>query len=201
MGRGSRAEPKCDDMSEALTVIEKSNLFELEQTIQKHLSAFYEVGFALMQIRDNRYYRETHGTFEEYCKEKWKMSKPYATQMIQAAKVRENLVAIATVLPKTESQARSLTYLSPEEQRKTWKEVIETAPEGKVTAKHIEKIVNVKRHPPIHFETFKIGITFKSAYDRLVEEIIRENLNGWKQTDREGAIHYLSGLVAIIKTK
>jgi len=36
-------------MIEALTIIEKGELTQLEATIEKHLSAFYEVGFALMQ--------------------------------------------------------------------------------------------------------------------------------------------------------
>ncbi len=35
------------------------------------VQTFYEVGNALLQIRDERLYRQTHSTFEEYCREKW----------------------------------------------------------------------------------------------------------------------------------
>lgn len=37
-------------MSEKLTVIERNNLVELEEAIQKNLTAFYEVGNELMNM-------------------------------------------------------------------------------------------------------------------------------------------------------
>jgi hypothetical protein len=40
---------------------EDNQNFQLAATkIEKNLHAFYEVGFALMQIRDNRLYRESY---------------------------------------------------------------------------------------------------------------------------------------------
>ena len=75
----------------SLTPIEQNNLVELEATIEKNLKSFYEVGFALMQIRDNKLYRENYITFEHYCKEKWRMSRPRAYQLIAAAEVQDNL--------------------------------------------------------------------------------------------------------------
>ena len=61
------------------------------------------------------------------------MSKPYATQMIQASKVYAQIetVAIATK-PTSESQLRPLTNLEPEQQRVAWDKAVETAPEGKL---------------------------------------------------------------------
>ena len=44
-----------------------------------------------MQIRDNRLYRETYGTFEEYCKEKWNLERRRAYQLIDGYKVSENV--------------------------------------------------------------------------------------------------------------
>jgi hypothetical protein len=38
-------------------------------------------------------------------------------------------------LPTNERQTRPLTKLAPEDQVKAWAKVIETAPEGKITAK------------------------------------------------------------------
>lgn len=43
--------------------------------------------------------------------------------------------------PVTESQARPLTRLEPDQQRIAWQKAVETAPEGKVTAAHVYKIV------------------------------------------------------------
>ena len=126
-------------MSEELTVIERNNLVELEETIQKNLTAFYEVGFALMQIRDNRLYREIYGTFEEYCKEKWDISRPRAYELMKAAEVKDNLSATADI---PERHLRPLTRIKdPEQQREVYQKAVETAPGGKVTAKHIEETI------------------------------------------------------------
>jgi hypothetical protein len=87
-----------------------------------------------MQIRDNRLYREIHGTFEEYCKEKWDISRPRAYQLIKAAEVQDNLSTIVDK-PANEAQARPLTRIKdPDEQREVYQKAVETAPEGKVTA-------------------------------------------------------------------
>jgi hypothetical protein len=31
-------------------------------------------GTALLEVRDRRLYRETHATFEDYCRERWRFS-------------------------------------------------------------------------------------------------------------------------------
>jgi hypothetical protein len=137
-------------MTEELTVIEQNNLVELEKTIQKNLTAFYEVGFALMQIRDNRLYREQYGTFEEYCKEKWGFTKSRANQLIAASEVADNLTTFVAK-PVNEAQVRPLTRIKdPEEQREIYQKAVETAPEGKVTAKHIEETVQEYKHTETH---------------------------------------------------
>ena len=92
-----------------------------------------------MQIRDNQYYRKTHSTFEGFCKEKWDISRPRAYQLIKAAEVQDNLSTMVDI-PKSERSIRPLTSLPPEQQREAYQKAVETAPEGKVTAKHIESI-------------------------------------------------------------
>jgi hypothetical protein len=44
-------------------------------------------------------------------------------------------------MPLTESQARPLTRLEPEQQVQAWLTAVETAPDGKVTAAHVESVV------------------------------------------------------------
>jgi hypothetical protein len=46
-------------------------------------------------------------------------------------------------IPANERQARPLTELEPEAQRLAWEVVIETAPQGKVTAAHVKSVVTV----------------------------------------------------------
>lgn len=118
-------------------------LAELESTIDRGLTTFVEVGAALAEIRERRLYRETHGTFEDYCRERWQMSRSYAHRIIESAQVVANVqtLPIGNTAPATESQARPLAKLEPEQQREVWREAVETAPEGKVTAKHVSATV------------------------------------------------------------
>src|SRR5262245_9354442 len=125
-------------MDDNLTNAEQSKLAECEAAIEHILGSFYEPGGALQKIRDERLYRVTHATFEKYCRERWDMSKAYANRMIEASSVVANLTPIG-VIPATESQARELAGLNPEEQRKVWKQAIETDPDGHVTAAHIRE--------------------------------------------------------------
>ena len=96
-------------------------------------------GNALLEIRDSRLYRTSYGTFEDYCREKWQMSRIHAHRMIEAATVMDNLLPIGNIAPATESQARPLVSLPPEAQREVWAAAVETAPNGKVTARRCEK--------------------------------------------------------------
>lgn len=79
---------------------------------------------ALMQIRDNRYYRETHGTFEQYCKERWGFERHYANRLIKASEIVDNLVPIGTI-PTNEAQVRPLTRIKdPEERREVFQQAV-----------------------------------------------------------------------------
>lgn len=116
--------------------------FQLEKIIEKGKLSFIEVGTALLIIREEKLYKDTFRTFEEYCQERWGFQRNYANRLIASAKVVENLVPIGTKKPTSESQVRPLTHLKPEQQKQAWEKAIETTPEGKITAKHIEKIVD-----------------------------------------------------------
>lgn len=120
---------------------EQQELAALESTIQRNLSSFYEMGIALMTIRDKRLYRDGFDTFEHYCREKWQFARAQAYRLIDSAKVIENLSPIGDK-PATESQVRPLTKLEPEQQKEVWEKAVQTAPEGKITARHVQKIVN-----------------------------------------------------------
>lgn len=120
---------------------ERSKLAECEARIEHILGAFYETGGALQKIRDERLYRATYATFEEYCQERWDLTRRHVNQLIEAARVVENLSKLGTMvpIPSNERQARELAGLDPEEQRKVWEKAIETAPDGHITAAHIRE--------------------------------------------------------------
>jgi len=57
--------------ADVLSTSEERSLADLETIIERGLATFVEVGTALLDIRRDRLYRETHETFEAYCRERW----------------------------------------------------------------------------------------------------------------------------------
>jgi len=102
-------------VSELVPVLENTRtLADCEAVIRRGLNSFIEVGEALMEIRDNRLYREKgFGRFEDYCQQEWGFSQSRTYQMMDAAKVTGLLESSTIVeqLPSTERQARELVPL------------------------------------------------------------------------------------------
>ena len=130
-----------------LTTTEHDELTRCESVIEQGLRTFVDVGTALLTIRDGRLYREDWGTFEDYCQGKWGMVRRHANRMIAAAQAVVNLGPIGPI-PQVESQARPLTQLAPDDQRIAWERAIETAPEGKITGAHVQRVVDGMRELP-----------------------------------------------------
>ena len=124
-----------------LNIEERVRLQELESVVEQGLQTFYEVGKALDEISDQKLYRETHKNFEEYCREKWGISKRTAYQFIDAAEIMENLCAIAHNSPVRENQLRPLKGLSPELQRSIWQEAVALSPNGSPTGAAVKRLV------------------------------------------------------------
>lgn len=150
-------------MSTELTTAEAERLTELEQVIERGKAAFVQVGSALRTIRESRLYRQSHDTFEDYCRERWGFSKRRANQLVEAAEVIEDATVESgnncsqtppILTPQNEGQARALSSAPKAERASVWKEAVESAPKGKdgkpkVTAKHVEQVV-AKRREPVH---------------------------------------------------
>jgi hypothetical protein len=136
---------------EFLSIVETTRYQQCEQIIERGLNTFVDVGNALLEIRDNKLYRIEYKTFEDYCKERWNISRPRAYQLIEAATVVGNLsTMVDKQIPISERQTRPLTKLEPEEQREAWQQVIVRADEKPITAalvtEVIEEIKNNKPH-------------------------------------------------------
>lgn len=131
----------------ALSAVERSELQQHEEVIERGLGTFVDVGNALKAIRDGvggrGLYRETHRTFEAYCRDRWGMSRFYAHRLIKSAGVVGNLLPIGNI-PVNEAQARPLAVLSAEAQCEVWAEVLERAGEDKVTAELVTVAVKEK---------------------------------------------------------
>jgi hypothetical protein len=149
-------------MTDYLSTSEAGRLAELETVIERGLQTFIEVGSALMEIRNSRLYRQMYATFEEYCQERWDLRKSRIYQLMDAAEVVENLKSSTIVelssgnipLPVNEAQARPLAKLEVELQRQAWQRAVETAPEGRITARHVETVVRELQAAQVEPDSF-----------------------------------------------
>lgn len=131
-------------LTDDLLPAERDQLAAHEATIERGLGTFVEVGNALLAIRDGRLYQKVLGfsTFEDYCRERWGFSRQRAHQMLDAARIVERVSTIVDTLPATESQVRPLAALPAEQQPQAWARAVETATNGKLTAAHVQSVVN-----------------------------------------------------------
>lgn len=127
-------------MSDLLPV-ESDALQNAEKTIERGLSTFIDVGQALAEIRDQRLYRADYGTFEDYCADRWQMSRPRAYQLIDAAEVAESLSTKVDKSPElNERQARALKPVIKEHGVERAAEIAhELHQEGRLTASNIKQ--------------------------------------------------------------
>lgn len=129
------------------------NLRKCERVIECGLVTFMEVGSALAMIRDERLYRAEFETFESYCLARWDIRASRARQLCAAVDTVRNLglgsvTTVTLALPASERQVRPLVGLPPEEQRAAWAEAVATAPNGRVTAAHVQDIVRKRQGLP-----------------------------------------------------
>lgn len=118
------------------TAAKRQRLDQLEIIIR---DSYYRQGEAFKEIRDTRLYLLDYDSFDAYCNAEWGHNRAWADRLIAAAKVAGNIKQIDPFgsIPKNESQARSLTKLTPEAQRAALAEVENSS--NKITARELEK--------------------------------------------------------------
>jgi hypothetical protein len=134
------------NMISKLTRSETELLISCEDRIALGEKTFVDVGLALSEIREKRLYRETHNTFEDYCRQRWGWARQRANQLISAASVVENLTT-AVVKPSTEWQTRPLAALPPEKQSAVWEKATAKAKEEgrQVVARDVQEAADEER--------------------------------------------------------
>lgn len=127
-------------MSTTLTTAETREFAKLESVIESGLDGFVKVGNALAKIRDAELYRENHATFDSYCRDRWKIAKSRAYQLIAAASTVEAMSTVVDVSPTNERQVRPLAKLPEEQRAAAWQEAVDAEPSGP-TAETVEAAV------------------------------------------------------------
>ena len=87
----------------ALSDEEAARLVGLEATIERGLTTFMEVGSALVEIQDNKLYRATSLSFEQYMMDRFNLNRARGYQLIEAAKVVNQIAEELKLDPAGES--------------------------------------------------------------------------------------------------
>jgi len=134
----------------SLTVGERRKLADLEETIERGMHSFVDVGNALVEIQKGKLYTDVGDTFEAYCKKRWGFAKSHTYRLIDSAKVvtllEKSPIGDSALLPQNEAQARILAELPDERTQATvWAKAVETARKDAngspiVTAAHVAKV-------------------------------------------------------------
>ncbi len=127
------------NLDSEMTEIEHEELKNLEVTIKQAGNA---IGTALKAIHDKMLYREDFDTFEEYCEEKWGMSKVHAYRLMKANSIVTKLVTLCPKLDAIslpEGVIREFKNLTDDEMKKTAK--IVEKPGKKITAAVVKEAV------------------------------------------------------------
>ncbi len=196
-----------------LSVQEEKRLEQLESVVVENFRTFVQVGQALAEIRERKLYRMKAMTFEKYCKELFDIAKSRAYQLINAASVIENVHPGGqnddediTRFFVSEKQVRPLTKLKPEQQVLVCRAAIESAPNGKITANHVNKVVKQYLGEKIEKTVRKAqdkvvqkcSTEFSEAFEKFSEQILKERNSNYKYTSRGEIIKALDQLRADI---
>jgi len=187
-----------------LTPAESRLLTKLEEAIGIGLKTFQEVYNALFKIRDQRLYRSSHDTFEEYCRDKWKFTSRQANRLIGAGGVVENLnvqdqLVSPLAIPENEAQARPLVSLPPAKQIEASRIVAEKP--GKHTTKDFEEAA--EEVAPKVVKTGKTGTskTGNSGLDKLMELVDQAQTMARKIVNGDDLVKMLGDVAKVITRK
>ncbi len=131
-------------MQATLILSERAALARLERIVQKGLEYLLDMGKALLEIREDRLYRAEFRTWEDYCQQRWGMTRRHAERLLKGAQIIHDLKARlepGTPLPGNERLARALSLLSPDDRAKAWAEALEDSANGEPTSPEVDTIV------------------------------------------------------------
>lgn len=120
----------------------KDEARELVTEIKAGISA---VGEKLLELYERKGWKALgYLSWRECVMVEFDFEKSRVYELLNFAKVTRNLSAIAEKcpLPANEAQARPISKLTPQLQCTVWPIVVETAPNGHITANHVQRVVD-----------------------------------------------------------
>ncbi|NRA48230.1 MAG: hypothetical protein HRU12_03790 [Phaeodactylibacter sp.] len=146
--------------AEEVVVNQTGRFAKCERVIQRNVDkvkglqaqieeSYIELGAALKEIRDKAFYQEAgYSSFEEYCKEKWRVGKSQANRYIQGSNIADDIInahgrSEVFALPRSERQIRPLSKVAPDERGEVWKTITEEYKPEQITSKIVEREVEL----------------------------------------------------------
>ena len=199
-------------VDEPLTYDEQQRLAELEAIVGARMMSVVEFGAALAEIRDRRLYRQAHGSFDTYVKERFEVARATAYQYIEAAAAFENVRNCGRfeILPANEAQIRPLTRVDGPVQVQVWKRVTHTSEvtgepvTARLVAASVREVLGeqfVKRTGEIRTRVQRdpvIPDDFKERFFGIMEYLREAREANWRGIDRAAALRYLDALKNIL---
>lgn len=141
--------PKPSPPAHPLQPAEREKLELLEGVIERGRKTFLEVGGALLEINEERLYRETHASFEAYLDERWDgMGRGRAYEFMRASRTAAAIAESSEVQPRSEGQLRPLTRLEAEQQPQAWARAVELAGGDQPTGAEVAQAVRELKGEP-----------------------------------------------------
>ncbi len=118
---------------------------EARQCANEIKAGINDVGKRLLQLYEGEGWKVLgYDTWRECAQIEFGFKKTHVYQLLEFAEVTRNIefsaIAENLMLPQTESVARPLTRLEPEEQPIVWQRAVDSAPNGKITAAHVQSV-------------------------------------------------------------
>jgi len=183
--------------SNALTADQRATFQALEAVIAEGVAKFVAVGSALMQIREDRLYCESHGTFANYLTDRWQMTARMARYLIEANQINADIGGEGT----SEFQVRPLARVPSERRRDVWERAREGAGDAPVTAAHVTAAVEESlsevaadtNSVPEDEDNANSGVVDSDL--RLVPAVIADVFDQTLFTDALNVLRQLTGVV------
>jgi hypothetical protein len=149
-------------------------------------------------------------SWRECVTKEFQQNERYLYRELESAQAEKNICQICQNTKIPDSQLHALTKLrnEPEKQREAYQQAIDTAPEGKITAALVKKIVKeildqesppiLKATPPINKQEL-VSPEFQSAFDMMVVELKNARAMKWRDTSHKGAIGLMQILLTIVE--
>jgi len=156
-----------------------NKLSQLETIIARSQGHFYDIGRALNEIRKNRLFKlALFETFEAYVRARWDMGRSQAYRLIRSP--------IGDILPGNECQIRPLAQLESVEQRRVWKNFLNSGME--ITALNIRKFIGARgKNIPVDLSD-QISSDYMAAVQLMMEQVRVAQHEHWQQTSRQAAL-------------